>query len=125
MPPADRTGGFIPIQNRAGQERLSFRRAPQLDRQRAVAVHALAGGWRLADDEALNRHRVRRQPDRDQVQADLADDIEARLVEQSWILPTIAAIAIPALSSLSWAARCQCSTVASTRPAEMALSSCW
>ena len=57
-------------------------RVPYLDGQRAVAVRPLTRGWRLADDEAVNRHRVRRQPDRRRVQAEPADHLHARAVEQ-------------------------------------------
>jgi len=37
---------------------------------RAVAAYPLTGDWRLADEEAVNRHRMRRQPDRGHVHAD-------------------------------------------------------
>ena len=55
---------------------------PQLDGQRAVVAYSLTGGWRLADDEAVNRHRVRRQPDWGHVQAEPAGHLHARAVEQ-------------------------------------------
>jgi len=55
---------------------------PYVDGQRAVAAYPLTGDWRLADDEAVNRHRVRRQPDRGHVQAESAGHLHARAVEQ-------------------------------------------
>ena len=58
-------------------------RVPQPDGQPAVVAHPLARGWRLADDQALNRHRARRQPARVYVQADPAGHVHARAVEQS------------------------------------------
>ena len=55
---------------------------PYLDGQRAVAAYPLTRDWRLADDEAVNRHRVRRQPDRGYVQAESAGHLHAHAVEQ-------------------------------------------
>jgi DNA-binding MarR family transcriptional regulator len=79
LPPQRKTGrpaaGRLPLGARLG-------RVPEPHGQPAVAAHPLACGRRLADDQALDRHRTRRQLDRLHMQADPAEHLHAGAVEQ-------------------------------------------
>ena len=80
LPPREKTS-----RPAAGRLLLGARlgRVPEPHGQPAVAVHPLARGRRLADDQALDRHRMRRQLDRIHMQAQPAEHLHACAVEQS------------------------------------------
>ena len=80
LPPQEKTS-----RPAAGRLLLGARlgRVPEPHGQPAVAVHPLARGRRLADDQALDGHRMRRQLDRIHMQAQPAEHLHACAVEQS------------------------------------------
>ena len=80
LPPQEKTS-----RPAAGRLLLGVRlgRVPEPHSQPAVTVHPLTRRRRLADDQALDRHRMRRQLDRLHMQADPAEHLHAGPVEQS------------------------------------------